>query len=406
MGQTKEIDDEKDKTAKKSSASSLSLQSLPRPSSNAFLFLVAVVLLIGYDAFHRAGQPLAGQRIAPPVGGSGAMVVGVGEVSRRYEPSAAEVLWSKNIDVWQDKVCEMMASPEHRPMMERIIWLIVSQEVPGPPGGPAMTEFLDALAAADKDGLLSHMVYTYADGREVRVALEPLVGMLRDPRTSCEHHGASFPPPLEDHKTPHEMVELKPWVVLDPAIVTVAQVHGPKTHTALRQSPYRRALLFDMGGSRWNDVAGSRWISSKLAGMGLMFEHIYVWEMKLAIGKLYFEGADAEWMGRMHFFNWPVKGDVGDNDNPFTILKTIATPEDFVVVKLDIDFPPVETALVNQLLLDPSITSLVDEFSFEHHVYLPDMLKWWGTDVPGNLSFSYSIFRRLRELGVHAHSWP
>jgi len=366
--------------------------------------VLSLILLMAFVAWYDSRKMSSNSPLPQSVSCKTPDLVVPGEVRRYYEPSASEKWWMSNVDTVQAVVCHVMASAEHIATVQRILDVIVAQEIPGPPGGPPMAEFVESLNGADKAGLLSHMVYEYGDGRVERVAMEPLIGMLRDPRTSCPQHGSMFRPTLEDGLTQHDLVELKPWVILDPAIATVAQVFTPKLHAGLRQAPYRRALLFDMGGSRWNDVAGSRWITTKLAGMGLSFEHIYVWEMKLTIQKGYFEGAGAEMLSRMHFFNWPVTGTVGDTDNPFTILKTVATKEDFVVVKLDIDFPAVEMPLVQQLLNDPELSSLVDEFSFEHHVNVPDMARWWGTDLPGNLRSSYSIFRQIREKGIHAHS--
>jgi hypothetical protein len=96
----------------------------------------------------------------------------------------------------------------------------------------------------------------------------------------------------------------------------------------------------------------------------------------------------------------------GSPANPFTLLQQIATAEDFVLVKLDIDTPSIESVLVEQLRTDKTLLSLVDEFYFEHHVDLPPMRNFWGSPIPGTLADSYRIFSELRHLGVHAHSWP
>lgn len=111
-------------------------------------------------------------------------------------------------------------------------------------------------------------------------------------------------------------------------------------------------------------------------------------------------------LSRVHFFNWPVSSARGSPSNPFTMLKQIATAEDFVLVKLDIDTPSIESVLVEELMTDKALLSLVDEFFFEHHVDLPPMHNFWGHPLPGTLADSYHIFSKLRQLGVHAHSWP
>lgn len=92
--------------------------------------------------------------------------------------------------------------------------------------------------------------------------------------------------------------------------------------------------------------------------------------------------------------------------NPFTLIKQIATPEDFVLVKLDIDTPSIEGELVKQLISDKTLAGLVDEFFFEHHVDLPPMHPFWGHPLPNTLADSYDIFSKLRHQGIHAHTWP
>ena len=99
---------------------------------------------------------------------------------------------------------------------------------------------------------------------------------------------------------------------------------------------------------------------------------------------------------------------VGDAD-PLTFIKHLTKPKDFVV--FDIDSPLVEIALVKQLMADPQLVELVDEFYFENHVSGSPM-QWhgWGdlqnssADL-SSLPESYKLFTFLREHGIRAHSW-
>ena len=91
--------------------------------------------------------------------------------------------------------------------------------------------------------------------------------------------------------------------------------------------------------------------------------------------------------------------------------KELTKVEDYVVFKLDIDAPFVEIALVRQIMDDPQLISLIDEFYFEHHVTGSPM-QWhgWGNltalGAPlGDIQDSYDIFTFLRETGMRAHSW-
>ncbi len=47
------------------------------------------------------------------------------------------------------------------------------------------------------------------------------------------------------------------------------------------------------------------------------------------------------------------------------------------VVKVDIDSFDLENFLVNQVVNDSNIHSLIDELFFEHHVSVNEMLAYW-----------------------------
>ena len=111
------------------------------------------------------------------------------------------------------------------------------------------------------------------------------------------------------------------------------------------------------------------------------------------------------------WYNIPAEIGVGHPDNPLTFIKELTKPEDFVVFKLDIDTPAVEVALVQQIMDDPELHELIDEFYFEHHVTGSPM-QWhgWGdlssSTLPlGDIEDSYFIFSLLRGKGIRAHSW-
>ena len=91
-----------------------------------------------------------------------------------------------------------------------------------------------------------------------------------------------------------------------------------------------------------------------------------------------------------------------------------ATPQDFVSFKLDIDHPNIEMPIALNILSDPSISSLIDEFFFELHFRCEVMSSCgWGKYVPKtqngftlDRAHSLKLFRDLRELGIRAHIWP
>lgn len=87
----------------------------------------------------------------------------------------------------------------------------------------------------------------------------------------------------------------------------------------------------------------------------------------------YWKRVPAKWKPFWHFYNIPITVDSGSPDSPQTYIQQIATAEDFVAFKLDIDSPGTEMPLALSLLSDDSFAGLVDEFFFELHFrYFPE----------------------------------
>jgi hypothetical protein len=68
---------------------------------------------------------------------------------------------------------------------------------------------------------------------------------------------------------------------------------------------------------------------------------------------------------------------------------------------------------VEQILSDPKLAELIDDFFWEHVVDKSMMLNFgWGHDLrrlpPAQrqtTADSYRLFRQLRDAGIRAHSW-
>ena len=87
-----------------------------------------------------------------------------------------------------------------------------------------------------------------------------------------------------------------------------------------------------------------------------------------------------------------------------------ASPEDFVVVKVDIDTPAAELTIMEAIADRPEIAALVDEIFFEYHFYF-DGINWplgWG-DVnrtkQGTVDDAVHLMHKLRTLGIRSHFW-
>ena len=222
--------------------------------------------------FSENGSTLSNIRTAPAAPDDGF------PVSVAYEPSAAELEWRDHISEWHSDVCARSASPAWFSTVQSVVAALAHQdEAPERDEAPPPENFIAALAAADAAGHLSHMVYTYASGATVRVALEPLIGMLRDPRSCCDGElstvwepmltGLLGPKYFWSHADQHM------WVLLDPALARVARIGARKPTAALRAPRIVRAFLLDMGGSRWNHAQGSRWTIRTFARLGIHFDH-------------------------------------------------------------------------------------------------------------------------------------
>ncbi len=142
------------------------------------------------------------------------------------------------------------------------------------------------------------------------------------------------------------------------------------------------------------------------AARGIHWDGIYAWEAQAHPPDNVWSGIPAHLKHVYHWYNIPVNPDPGHTDNALDYIRRVARPEDFVLLKIDIDNTPVEEALVHQLLASDELMGLVDEFYFEHHVNTEPMHRFWATqDSPRTLEVTYRIFTTLRSKGVLAHAW-
>ena len=115
-----------------------------------------------------------------------------------------------------------------------------------------------------------------------------------------------------------------------------------------------------------------------------------------------------------HFYNVPVTGNQTTENSIISFVKNLARSEDFVSLKLDIDSPLIEIQAALDILQQPDIASLIDEFFFELH-FRCDIMRdcGWGDKMRGQfLGLTLDrprvmeFFQDLRKKGVRAHIWP
>jgi hypothetical protein len=149
---------------------------------------------------------------------------------------------------------------------------------------------------------------------------------------------------------------------------------------------------------------------------------------------------------KLSWYNVPVTGGDTDAGSALGVLRAVAKPEDFVVIKVDAQGsqrPRTPTASVLSLSLSLSygaalcvgqvdvdggpeleivraiaddvngVASLVDELYFEYHFYFDGLNFGWQTHLGGahrsrnaaDVDDALHLMRRLRERGIRAYFW-
>lgn len=141
------------------------------------------------------------------------------------------------------------------------------------------------------------------------------------------------------------------------------------------------------------------------------FDSIWAWEAEVTKPDVWWKPVPPTVRAKMHFYNVFLK----DPSDFTAVLNATARPEDHVVVKLDIDAPELEKAIVDTILADPLLLGLIDEFFFEYHFHMDNPNGPWGATqtqnktgrnwVPDTVDVALATMQRLRRAGVRAHFW-
>ena len=252
----------------------------------------------------------------------------------------------------------------------------------------------------------SQMVYADGHGREHTVGIEPLVSSLRHPRL------------------------LTPGSHTRSALMDKTHLRIPSSDDLERLGRRgARGIFVDLGaglfasGAPGSDNGGSLgWIPQRFGEQGVHFERIFAWEARGYSARTLWQTIPPEMVPTLSYYNVPCEVAPNSSHNPWRVLGAVATKQDYVVVKIDVDHQATELALVEQLLSGSSPASeLVDEIFWEHHVAgsvvacptlwnQPHGMGWEKmrfnkSDERETLFGSYSLFSTLRARGIRAHSW-
>ena len=238
--------------------------------------------------------------------------------------------------------------------------------------------------------VISHHNFTNVCKKSVLfIPIEPLVGFLRHPwfeQRYCKN------PATWDFLTNKDYM-FSTWSF--------------ETHV---DEPRGRSYLFDLGSGPGPGGSGQNWFTKTYRERGIVFDRVLAWEAKPYTPEQWLSTLPLDVHDVVSFYNVAVDPSLGSRNNPLRVLQTLAHPNDFVVLKLDIDNCEVEEKLVHQILNDSTLSTLIDELYWEHHVQMsPMQYKGWGLHINRytnqTLASSYKLFRSLRTQGIRAHSW-
>lgn len=170
-----------------------------------------------------------------------------------------------------------------------------------------------------------------------------------------------------------------------------------------------KSYFFDAGTSFFH--SSLTWFICAYLQNLVVFDHVYGWEYSLLEPNQFWADVPQKLIPFYSFFNAPVKGDFTESMNIPRLIERLARTDDFVSFKLDIDTPEIEIPLVQQIMAEPALASLIDEFFFELHFQCELMYEYWD-DVAHEMNglildrhHTFEVFSTLRHMGIRAHFW-
>jgi hypothetical protein len=332
----------------------------------------------------------------------------------KYHPSPFEERWAAGINTYQFSVC---ASVKDGFAAE---WAAYEAVLPRLPldVAPARSELPSRCAASPKSApevfdnrTFSRFEYQLVcngtadlDASTQFVYIEPLAGMLRHPLICNGQHVRNYTYVL--HK---QYLLIDEWAMHHNDRFVAESRHSRSK--SQRGDHQVRSFYFDLGASTWDAGLGSasqNWFYYTYHQRCIDFDRFLMWEVKGHRPRAIFGQLPGPVKPRYHWYNVPASTKEGSWDNPLTHVLSETNEDDFVMVKIDIDSPAVELALIHQIIRTPALAARIDELYFEHHVNVEIMGKdWWHLPptYPEYQNASLEMFSALRRIGIRAHSW-
>ena len=297
-----------------------------------------------------------------------------------YEPSTLELQWTSAPAA--GRICEIASS--NASIAGANAWL--------------------AYSAGDRSGAPPDALsrWTCPDGRVEYI--EPLVGIARHPfaKVGCELMSK---------------VGVEETEIFNITYLVLADECGAESPSSSNRH------FYDLGCTVWGDgqpidlTHGGDYSPSlplfdgMYAQRCLPLTRLFGWELTDHDPKLWWEHVPASARARLNFFNIPIEEDFASNASFSTFLQSSAVEDDFVSVKVDIDYVPVEKAIVTGIARRPELTRLVDELFFEYHFNFDELDFGWHSQtgapnhVEDTVDDALALMSELRRAGVRSHFW-
>ena len=151
-----------------------------------------------------------------------------------------------------------------------------------------------------------------------------------------------------------------------------------------RTPRYAQQFLFDLGSSLYSTGNGgaSKEQFITYEARGILFDRILAWEVEIKTPINIFDAMSLKIFARTSYYNITASKDMNAKTNAFTVMKEICHVDDFIVMKIDIDNPDVEAEMIYRILNDRSVSILIDELYYEHHVsHSPMEKRGWAEGI-------------------------
>lgn len=251
--------------------------------------------------------------------------------------------------------------------------------------------------------------------------IEPLTGVARHPLSSpwpcnlqkqLRRAGAKYPVKFRNGAAANKY-DIGYLVLNNWCTPSVGQGRCRPT-SSISQRP--RVLYYDLGCSKFGRMRTPSYNESWVLPVGvgpsiplfhalyarncMVFDEMWAWESH-RIPK-WWQSVPPKMSKKLHFFNEPVNT---TDTSALGVLKATALPSDFVVLKLDIDSPELEKAIIERIINTPSLYSRIDELFFEYHFWVDDQRKKPQGVSNDTVTEAIDIMQRLRRLGIRSHFW-